>query len=447
MTFVPPGSISTACTGGVPTISRISTHPSDPRKFALGRELTQGDSQSASRDLPRFGSRALIGDKRNDENVIVSQLHGAFLKFHNAVVDASGDAGFDEIQRKVRWHYQWLVLHDFLPRIVGKKRVDELLAQVTQSYPVGLNALRLFTGRNEPFMPIEFAAAAYRFGHSMVRPTHRLNRNLGKNANADQKERGVDGRQFVFAATQREGLNGFREFPSNWAIDWSLFFELKGVAVSARANVGSDRVQPAYKIDTSLVNPLAFLPEFSKRDEAGNLVQNRDGHPEPKDNEVANLALRNLRRGKAMGLPSGQSVARYLGLEDLKNEDLKVGKANTDGLKTNPSITTFGESFGKGKEAPLWFYILAEAQQQWANEVANLPKGADDDAKNRVGTRLGPVGGRIVMEVLVGLVLGDRHSYLAQHPLWRPDYGKSGDFTMCDLIEFAGLAGGAKQKV
>jgi hypothetical protein len=408
--------------------------PKDPRKFALGRPLTQGGTASPAQDLPRFNGRALIGDKRNDENVIVSQLHGAFLKFHNALVDRAGpNAAFEDVQRSVRWHYQWLVLHDFLPRIVGRKVVDGFLARFSGNYPLGKSALRLFSWRNEPFMPIEFAAAAYRFGHAMVRPIYRLNTKLGEDATPDQKERGVDGRQFIFAATQREGLNGFREFPSVWAIDWSLFFELRR-PVHDPGNVGPTRVQPAYKIDTSLVNPLAFLPEFSKARDDGSLVQDPDGHPVPKDNDESNLALRNLRRGKAMGLPSGQSVARYLGLDPLPDDQLRVGKATADGLKENRPITAFGDSF-RGN-APLWFYVLAEAQAQWAQAAASFQ---DDDDKNRVPTRLGPVGGRIVLEVLVGLMLGDRHSYLAQDPRWAPEYGTGGDFTMRDLIAVAGL--------
>ena len=205
-----------------------------------------------------------------------------------------------------------MVLHDFLPRIVGQKVVDDFLGELTSHYPISRAALRVFSWRNDPFMPVEFAAAAYRFGHSMVRPLYRLNTRLGEDATADQKNRGVDGRNFVFAAIQAEGLNGFRAFPPEWAIDWSLFFELKSRREPDPENHG--RVQPAYKIDTSLVNPLAFLPEFSKkRDREGNLEQDRDGHPVPKAHDESNLVLRNLRRGKAMGLPSGQDVARFMG--------------------------------------------------------------------------------------------------------------------------------------
>src|SRR5262249_15384719 len=317
--------------------------------FALGRDLTRNGKPSKAKDLPRFNGRALIGDKRNDENVIVSQLQGVFLKFHNAVADEmlkpSSKATFDDVQRMVRWHYQWVVLHDFLPTIVGIDTVHKVLPHLKNGTSIYKDKpdLRFFTWRNDPFMPIEFAAAAYRFGHSMVRPIYRLNTELGSDATQDQKDRGVDGRQFIFAAVQTEGLNGFREFPSIWSIDWRLFFAFDR-KLDDPGNLGPNRIQPAYKIDTSLVNPLAFLPEFSQAKSDGNLVPDKDGHPLPKQAEISNLAERNLLRGLSMGLPSGQTVAQHMDLDVLPDKELRVGKANIDGLKDNKPITEFGDS-------------------------------------------------------------------------------------------------------
>src|SRR5882762_7467249 len=82
-------------------------------KFRLGRKLFEGTVPTNVRDLPRFNDpndqdgakRALIGDKRNDENVIVSQLHAAMLQFHNRLVDQQARASFKDIQQQVRWHY------------------------------------------------------------------------------------------------------------------------------------------------------------------------------------------------------------------------------------------------------------------------------------------------------------------------------------------------------
>src|SRR5216117_2954418 len=99
----------------------------DGRHFQLGDPMTQGGVRAGTFDLPRFRGRALIGDKRNDENVIISQLHGIFLRFHNAVAALNPAAGFAEVQRLVRWHYQWVVLHDFLPRVVGMRTLHAVL--------------------------------------------------------------------------------------------------------------------------------------------------------------------------------------------------------------------------------------------------------------------------------------------------------------------------------
>jgi hypothetical protein len=418
-------------------------YEADGIHFAFGRDLSRNGKPSKNqKDLLRSDKtdRALIGDKRNDENVIVSQLQGVFLRFHNFVADEllkdSADTPFADIQRVVRWHYQWIVLHDFLPRIVGLEMVHRVLPHLEKKTSIYQNRpqLHFFVPKNDRFMPVEFSVAAYRFGHSMVRPIYRLNTELGSGASQDEIDRGVAGRQFIFAALQDQGLNGFRKFPDTWAIDWNLFFETRR-KLDDPANRGPDRVQPAYKIDSSLVNPLAFLPEFSAGT-GGNLQQDVDGHPVPQPGAISNLAHRNLLRGLSMGLPSGQMVARHMGLEPVGDEDLKVGKANVNGIKGNAAIAQFGKSF-RGN-APLWFYILAEAQHQWLVH-ANQTKGADD-AKNMVHTRLGPVGGRIVAEVLIGLLLGDPHSFLSQWPTWKPWFtNDKGQFGMPELLKTIGL--------
>ena len=296
-------------------------------KFRLGKPLTALDKATASRDLPRYhepgeppfpnnitAARALIGDKRNDENVIVSQLHGTFLQLHNRLVDdlKSTGATFDDVQRMVRWHYQYVVLNDFLPRICGEKLIDEILphrlksASATKKRP----QLEFFQWRNTPFMPLEFSVAAYRFGHSMVRPIYRLNTELNGGddpltATPEEKKRGLEGRFFVFAGVAQRALNGFGEFPTQWAIDWSLFFDIDGSGQQG----GKQRAQPAYKIDTSLVNPLGFLPEFSKTAPLVaplDIAQMQAAAIDPV-NDPANLAARNLLRGLSMQMPSSLS--------------------------------------------------------------------------------------------------------------------------------------------
>jgi hypothetical protein len=408
-------------------------------RFRLGRALLELNHPSSARDLPRFidpdepngAKRALIGDKRNDENVIVAQLHAAMLQFHNKLVDSNpSSTPFEEIQRQVRWQYQWLVINDFLVTLCGRDVVDDILPHRGTSLPIWKKKpqLAFYEWKNYPFMPIEFSAAAYRFGHSMVRPIYRLNTELNggddpNQATADEVKRGLAGRFFIFAGVQNRGLDGFDEFPKQWAIDWSLFFDVQG----SIKRIGKQRVQPAYKIDTSLVNPLGFLPEFSNITQATPPLTLDQLQAKPKDpqNDPANLAQRNLLRGMAMGLPSGQDVARAMGLKPIDDDNLRVGKAVIADWGTNKKIGDIDSSF-VGK-APLWYYVLAEAQYEWFQRAKGSKNGDEEPL------RLGSVGARLVAETLIGLVLGDGYSYLRQNPNWEPNKFR----TIGDLLQFA----------
>jgi hypothetical protein len=416
-------------------------YTSDGRKFRVGRPLTENGQPTNSRDLPRFvdpndpnaSKRAVIGDKRNDENVIISQLHSAILQFHNRLADLDSAASFQDIQQQVRWHYQWIVVNDFLVRICGQEVVHDILPHLGSGQPIWKNQPKfaIYKWHEDPFMPIEFSVAAYRFGHSMVRPIYRLNTKLvgaddPHSAKPDEKARGLDGRFFIFAGVQRRGLNGFDEFPSQWAIDWSLFFEIKG----SINRVGRDRVQPAYKIDTSLVNPLGFLPEFSKLPAAPNppmTIAQLQSIPKDPKGDPANLAERNLLRGMTMGLPSGQSVALALGLVPIDDKNLRIGKAVVADWDDNKPLASLHPSFAEN--APLWFYVLAEAQYEWIQR-AKVKGGKGDEEPLKLGT----IGARIVAETLLGLLWGDGHSYLRQAPNWMPEHGIR---NMGDLIDFA----------
>ena len=330
-------------------------------------------------DLPRNEQgRALIGDPRNDENIIVSQLHLAFIKFHDRVADRvkkqkklTGAALFEETRRLVTWHYQWLVVHDFLRRIAGPAVVDDIL-KTDPATGVAKVERKFFQWLEQPFIPVEFSAATYRFGHSMIRPDYDLNDIVQGVAIFSGKER----------PGNREQLGGFRRLPSEWTIDWGHF-----------AKIGNSRPQPSRKINIRLARPLFKLP------------RSVDAKRNP-------LAVLNLRRGKALQLPSGQSVATAMGETPLTAAELELGE-----LKLKPEHRSVLE-----QDTPLWFYVLMEAEQK-----AN-------------GERLGPVGARIVAEVLLGLLDGDPQSYLSVEPNWKPQgipAAKAGDFTLADLLKFA----------
>jgi hypothetical protein len=385
----------------------------DGLTLKLGRRLTGAEAfDPNARDLPRHKSetgaraRALIGDPRNDENVIIAQLHAIFLRFHNHLISHltakhGTTPSFAEVQRQVRWHYQWVVLHEFLPTIVGEETVHRILPHLRKKTSIYADSpeLRFFHWRNQPFMPVEFAVAAYRFGHSMVRPLYRLNLTLvGQGPDKDP----VNGRFLIFTPEDGfRGLNGFREFPANWAIDWSLYFNTG----NHPPKTGIRRVQKSYKIDTSLVSPLGTLPNSTAP-------------------IMRSLAARNLRRGVRMSLPSGQDVARLMDEKVIPDDKLRVGKATEVDTPKNPKLTDLSAEFSDS--APLWYYVLAEAQQQF-------------DGADSTPIRLGPVGGRIVAEVLIGLLLGDGFSFLSQAPGWEPEkaFKVRGKFGMAELIKQA----------
>jgi len=315
-------------------------------------------------DLPRNREgTALIGDPRNDENGIVSQLHVAFLLLHNRLLDQEvGDTStlreaFDRAQRLAQWHYQWVVVHDFLRRTVGGDLHSRLL--ITTEEPDGSRRdavrLRHYRHKANPYLPVEFSAAAYRFGHSQVRDEYSINSTFHR----------------PLFSTNGDDFRGFQPLRPGWHASWPFFFEL-----------GETPPQASRAIDTGLAASLRALQGGTGDD--------------------ADLAFRNLRRGAALGLPSGQAVAAAMGTQALTDEQLAPAPANN---------------------APLWFYVLREAQVLAGGE------------------HLGPVGGRIVGETLLGLLRADPQSYLTLEPTWRPTlptrHGDPASFDMADLLAFA----------
>jgi hypothetical protein len=321
-------------------------------------------------DLPRNSQgTALIGDPRNDENLLICQVHLAFLHFANRVLEEFLDHtvrpedSFADAKRAVRWHYQWMLVHEFLPAIVGQDMVDRLLVSDDDGVPHLHN--RYYLWKHEPFMPVEFSVAAYRYGHSQLRPGYGLREGVGR---------------ALFGANPDSDLRGGRPLTADLALDWDRFFDLPA----------PQPPQQAQPIDATIAGPVFNLPFVTSTAAL-----------------ERSLPFRNLRRGVTMGLPGGRQVARHLCVDELGMSDLGL-----DGLA------------GHGGDAPLWYYILKEAEVQ------------------HDGRHLGEVGGRIVGEVLLGLIAGDPMSYLAVEPCWTPwlPAAEAGDFTMADLLTFSGLA-------
>jgi hypothetical protein len=393
----------------------------DGKSFILGKPLSGAPQvNEGAHDLQRNQvkpARALIGDPRNDENKIVSQLQGLMHRFHNRVVKDNPHWSFTQVQQAVRFHYQWVLLHDFLPTIVAEEVLKTVLPKDRQGNPVvSTHNLRFFKFRDAAFMPLEFSAAAYRFGHSMIRPGYRLN----DGAPGTPEDTLLPIFKMDQPGKPAKDLRGFEEPPSDWAIDWRRFIDLVELDYGVMADnpdqalpANRNRLQLAYKIDTSLVNPLGVLPPSVAID-------------------PSILAQRNLIRGWRMRLPSGQSVAKAMGFVPLDDDKIIIGKfTGQSGDVVENGMEHIAHGAFKGN-CPLWTYCLAETIE---STVTVKTLEGDKPITTR---KLGPVGGTIVAETFVGLLLADSSSYVSLDPLWTPTtYMQHGKFGLRELVAAA----------
>lgn len=346
---------------------------------------------NAPRDLPRVNElKAILSDERNDENVILSQMHLAFIRFHNRVVDHIAKTHpnpatlFEEARRLVRWHYQYIIVNQYLPASLDKI----VYKDVKKDGPT------VFIPSPDPKMPREFQISAFRFGHSQIRPGYKINSGFG----APIFDAALDTRDPLdLRDRDPNDLRGGRRAPRRF-VEWDTFFDFGTLEVAIKN--GNPVVQPKVKknkrIDPFISSPLFDLPVGP-------------GLPGPGD-DVRTLAARNLERHLKHDIASGQAIAAALGYQPLKPNQTKELKP----LKLHQST-------------PLFWYILKEALVQ------------------QNGRRLGKVGSRIVAEVFFGLLLSDPDSYWSQNKTWKPTLpqrnGKVGqDFTMTDLLTFARVA-------
>jgi hypothetical protein len=327
-------------------------------------------------DLPRGSDmRAIIADPRNDENVVIAGLQAAFLLFHNKMVDvvrrtmpAARDP-FKTARTFTTYHYHWLILKEFLPLFVGQSMVDTILREGRRFYT---------PKKDEAFIPVEFQGATYRFGHSMVRPSYRANLagDHGGPFFAMIFDPAGDGQ------TDPVDLRGGARAPRRF-IGWQTFF-----------NFGDGEVKPNKRIDPRISTPLFHLPLNALAFPGGPLA----------------LPQRNLLRHLTWQLPSGQAIARAIGVTPLTAADFEELRPYGLGFETS---------------TPLWYYVLKEAEV------------VED------GLHLGPVGGRIVGEVFIGLLQSDPKSFLNAQPDFKPIVptrtGRPEDFRMVDFLTFAGV--------
>ena len=356
--------------GAGPVASPYLYDPADRAKLRL-------EDGGTFEDLPRTSDMAaIVADPRNDENMVISGLQCAFIAFHNRAVeevrrkDKSKQRDFELARELTTWHYQWMLVHEFLPQFVGQPMVDDVFR----------NGPRFYRPEHGPAVPVEFQGAAYRFGHSMVRPSYRAN--LAGGALGTPFFGMIFDPALLDDPDPGDLVGGFRS--SRRFIGWQTFFDF-----------GDGEVKPNKRIDTRISSPLFNLPMSTIA--ARNLP--------------TNLPQRNLLRQVTWSMPSGQDIARTMGVAPLAAADLS-------------ELAGYGLGLESG--TPLWYYVLKEAEL------------VED------GLRLGPVGGRIVAEVFIALLQLDRASYLNVTPAWRPTLPTrtgtvTGEFRMVDFLTFAGV--------
>jgi hypothetical protein len=386
--------------------------------------ITDKDIPESLKGDVNLQTRAFIGDLRNDENLIVAQFHLAFLRFHNNVVTAietnpkqfglqgaGPEKRFRVARRLVRHHYQWLVVNDYLPTVTLPGVVNKIL--------VGGNKVYKPLKGGTLFAPLEYSVAAYRFGHTMVRGAYDHNRNFGKPVPPDKAVINIARFELLFLFTGNghsvaadptkstpTPFAGQPTLPFNWIIEWDRFTN------KADPNEG----HMARKIDTRLAPPIHNMVNEG----LGESIQD-DTDPNNKVLRMLlrDLAQRNLLRGYLLSIPTGQAVAKAMGVPTLTEDELRQG--NT------PEVTAALEAGGFLQNTPLWYYLLKEAEVR-----AN-------------GNSLGELGSRIVVETQIGLIRNDPRSYLNLDNGWDPSKGvklANGDpiVTIRDFFAFADLA-------
>lgn len=381
--------------GGGPAASPELYQPDGARlRVGMCIESRDGDDRvvpAIPNDLPRENRKAIIADPRNDENLAIAQLHLAFIKFHNSFVEEIR-AAFPalpaaELFRRARvetiLHYQRIVLRDFLPRMVDPNAIQQVL----------LNGHSIFQPSQHHLMPIEFSAAAYRFGHSMVRPVYDWNRVFHQHEGAVAAAT----LELLFEFTQFSGSAPGDELPffgqgetlpSNWVVDWRMMFDVEGNPPPELFVVNRAR-----KIDTNMALALKSLPEFLAM-----------GMTDP---ALLSLACRNLLRGRLLSLPDGLQVAHNIAATGLPHDMLTLNQ-----LRGGPHGQAL-ERLGLLETPPLWYYILREAELNG-------------------GEPLGPVGSRILAETIVALIRNADVSILSgSAPVGLADIPR---FTMSDLL-------------
>lgn len=350
--------------------------PPGHERFLIGKTSPSGREL----DLPRTSAgRPIVAEARNEENLILAQMHAAMLLFHNRVMDAlendelsapnPGGPLFPQARRLVKWHYQYVVLDQLLPLLLDTQSLQEAIVYAPPIFSI----------------PIEFALAGFRMGHSMIRNSYKMNEGHPK-ASLEELMR----------------LNSMSEppldfLPDEWVIEWAdRFFE----------DIGQPRLKNRSRaLDTSIAKALHHL-DFG--------VPLHSGANPPFINSLPAITLL---RGQRSQLPSGRAVAKAICQDPLTHDEMMSGHA--------PAVREVLERLKWTDDAPLWFYVLHEGaikgQKRW----------------------LGPVGSHIVGRTIVGLLKADSDSILTAGQGWKPPVWGANGWRANTMGKMVGLAIGA----
>jgi hypothetical protein len=382
--------------GGGPTVSpflyNLNSRQGEER-FLIGKTREADHQEGRDADLPRNARGiALVGDPRQDENLIIAQLHVHFLKRHNQLVEKlpadavvpAGGSRFEQARRLLTWTYQYYALNFFIKKLVDRSIFNRLQEKFTVTPFVASSRFRI---------PIEFSVAAFRFGHSMVRDSYDYN----------QTHRHAK----LYELLTQTGIGGGAcpSLKQNWIIALDRFFKVAGYGEPSN---DAQQIRPSIARDLFQVQPtIVKLFNVAARERPG-----VKSHCNIADDPETMLPVRTLWRGARMGLPSGQDVAKALPIPNAITTD-KLEEGLRGDLVTK---------YHFHQDTPLWYYILREA------EVFND------------GKRLGPVGSWIVASTIFAALKADPNSYLSIHPRWKPTIGLRNEFAQLTSSSEASMA-------
>ena len=349
-------------------------YEADGKRFRMGKTRREADRfftdllinpagvihATGAPDLPRRDGKALIADRRSDENLILSQLHLALMLLHNKAVAAleprvpdPADC-FDQARELVTRHYHWLILHDYLPR---------LLSPSVLSRPLSRRPLRLNDANR---VPLEFTTAAFRFGHSMVGSAYDFNANFGLNGRISEDGATLED---LFAFTSRNNMQSdvaeTLALPDHWVIDWARMTRV----LRPSANGTPRGFGAAERIDLTFARDMLNLVGESNVALHGSIL------------------FRNLMRGFHRCIPLGQRLAVEYGVAPLSEDEMRA--ALPDGPPQGPggkSLRDTAQALGFLRDTPAWLYFLCESLQRESGE------------------RIGPTASHIIADTLVGLI-------------------------------------------